>query len=36
MIQIYEKVSAETNENGVFKFGYAEPHSILFKYNENE
>jgi len=28
-------VSAETNENTVFKFGYAEPPPILFKNSES-
>ena len=33
-MQRYIKVSGETNENEVFKFGYPEPHPILSKYSE--
>ncbi len=34
MGQIYEKASAEANENEVFGFGYAEPNPIFFKYTQ--
>ncbi len=33
--QRYKKVSAEANENEVFRFDYAEPHPIFCKYTKN-
>ena len=32
--QIYIKASTEANENGVFKFDYAEPQPVFYKYSE--